>query len=163
MRLNLRLGNDVGWCVFVGGMYEANELAFLAAVLEPGMTFVDVGANEGLFTLVGASSVGDGGRVLAVEPSSREFERLGANIALNALDNVEASRLASTATPAARSSPAPGSGTRGRTRSASESPIPASPRPEARPYASRRSTGSRLAKVSIASISSSSMRRAARR
>jgi FkbM family methyltransferase len=94
LRLNLRLGNDVSLCVFVDGAYEPNELAFLASTLKPGMTVIDVGANEGLFTLVSASCVGEGGRVLALEPSSREFDRLGANVALNRLANVEPVRLA---------------------------------------------------------------------
>lgn len=94
LKLNLRLGNDLSWCVFVGGMYEPNELAFFATVLEHGMTVVDVGANDGLYSLVAASRVGEHGRVLAVEPSSREFGRLQANIGLNQLGNVEAIRLA---------------------------------------------------------------------
>jgi FkbM family methyltransferase len=94
LKLKLRLGNDVSWSVFVGGMYEPNELAFFAATLEPGMTVVDIGANEGLFSLVAASCVGEGGRVIAIEPSSREFEYLRANIALNQLANVEPVRIA---------------------------------------------------------------------
>jgi FkbM family methyltransferase len=94
LRLNLQVGNDIGWCVFVGGAYEPNELAFLAATLKPGMTVIDVGANEGLHTLVAASRVGPAGRVLAVEPSSREFHRLLANVELNRLDNIEAHRVA---------------------------------------------------------------------
>jgi FkbM family methyltransferase len=94
LKLKLRLGNDISWCVFVGGMYEPNELALVAATLEEGMTFVDIGANEGLFTLVASGRVGTGGRVLALEPSSREFELLASNIELNVLRNVEPFRLA---------------------------------------------------------------------
>ena len=94
VKLKLRLGNDVSWSVFVGGMYEPNELAFFAATLQPGMTVLDVGANEGLFTLVAASRVDTGGRVLAVEPSLREFDWLRANIALNQFENVEPVRIA---------------------------------------------------------------------
>jgi FkbM family methyltransferase len=94
LRINLWLGNDVSWCVFVGGMYEPNELAFLAAALEPGMAVIDIGANDGLFTLVAASRVGPHGRVLAVEPSSREFGRLKRNVELNQLGNIESFRLA---------------------------------------------------------------------
>jgi FkbM family methyltransferase len=94
LRINLRLGNDVSWSVFVGGMYEPNELALFAATLQPGMTVLDVGANDGLYTLVAASRVGEGGSVLALEPSSREFERLLANVDLNGLRNVKAFRLA---------------------------------------------------------------------
>jgi FkbM family methyltransferase len=94
LRLRLRLGNDIGWSVFIGGAYEPNELVFLAATLQPGMTFVDVGANEGLYTLLAAVQVGNGGRVFALEPSSREVERLRANIDVNRLRNVEVFQLA---------------------------------------------------------------------
>lgn len=94
LKLDLRLGNDIGWCVFVGGAYEPNELAFLRATLEPGMTVVDIGANEGLYTLFAASRVGEHGRVFAFEPSSREFGRLLVNISRNRLENIEAFRLA---------------------------------------------------------------------
>ena len=94
LRLSLRLGNDVSLAAFVDGRYEPDELAFLAATLKPGMTVIDVGANEGLVTLVSAACVGAAGRVLALEPSSREFDRLQANLALNRVTNVEPFRLA---------------------------------------------------------------------
>ena len=87
-RLRLHLGNDLSWCVFVGGTFEPNEFAFLADFLEPRMTFVDVGANDGAYTLFAARRVGAHGRVVAIEPSSREFERLTSNLELNQLANV---------------------------------------------------------------------------
>ena len=58
------------------------------------MVFLDGGANDGLYSLYASRRVGAAGRVLAIEPSPREFERLGANIRLNALSNVEAMRIA---------------------------------------------------------------------
>ncbi|MEZ5889988.1 MAG: FkbM family methyltransferase [Xanthobacteraceae bacterium] len=53
------------------------------------MTLVDVGAN-GLFTIAGAHKVGPTGKVLAFEPSKREYQNLDRNIALNKFDNVVA-------------------------------------------------------------------------
>jgi FkbM family methyltransferase len=53
------------------------------ARLEPGDVFIDVGANIGLYSILAARKVGSTGRVLAFEPSSREFTRLLANLALN--------------------------------------------------------------------------------
>jgi FkbM family methyltransferase len=88
LRIWLYLGNDQSWAMFVGGAYEPNEFAFLATVLRPGMTFVDVGANEGLYTAFAARWVRAKGRVLAVEPSSRERARLSRNVDLNRLRNV---------------------------------------------------------------------------
>lgn len=88
------VGNDISQCLFVGGCYEPNEFAFLDSFLERGMVFVDVGANEGLYTLFAASKVGDSGRVVALEPSEREYKRLLKNLALNGLRNVRPLRLA---------------------------------------------------------------------
>jgi FkbM family methyltransferase len=61
---------------------------FLSKVLEPGGTFIDVGANIGLYSLAAARIVGSGGRVLAFEPSSRERELLERNIDRNCLTQV---------------------------------------------------------------------------
>jgi FkbM family methyltransferase len=50
------------------------------------MTFVDVGANWGYFTLLAAHLVGARGRVLSLEPDPRLFATLQENLALNAYD-----------------------------------------------------------------------------
>jgi FkbM family methyltransferase len=72
------------------GRYEPQETALLRALLRPGMTFADVGANWGYFTLLGAHLVGPRGRVLAVEADPRMFATLARNIARNALPHVTA-------------------------------------------------------------------------
>lgn len=74
--------------LFVTGYYEPNEFMLLSKILKPSMTFVDVGANLGLYTLYAARKVGPEGVVLALEPSSREFRKLCANVELNKLPNV---------------------------------------------------------------------------
>jgi len=94
LRVSLRMGNDTSWSVFVDGAYEPNELAFLADTLRPGMTVIDVGANEGLYTLAAARLVRDSGLVVAVEPSTREVAVLERNIRLNRLQNVQVVRAA---------------------------------------------------------------------
>jgi FkbM family methyltransferase len=87
-QIETTLGTDASLCVYVAGSFEPNEFAFLARTLRPGMTFIDVGANEGLFTLFAARHVGTAGRVIAAEPSGRERTLLERNIALNGLANV---------------------------------------------------------------------------
>jgi FkbM family methyltransferase len=52
------------------------------------MVFVDVGANDGYYTLFAARRVGASGRVVAAEPSSRERAHLQRNLGRNGLDNV---------------------------------------------------------------------------
>ncbi len=87
-------GDEACRSLFVTGYYEPNEFCVLDKILRPGMTFVDVGANMGLYTLFPAGRVGPQGTVLAIEPSRREFERLQRNVEANALANV---RLVQTA------------------------------------------------------------------
>ncbi len=88
LRLDLVLGNDQSRCLFVGGSFEPNEFAFLQKALTRGAVFVDIGANEGFYTVFAANLIGPRGRVIAVEPSPREYGRLDRNIALNRLTNV---------------------------------------------------------------------------
>jgi FkbM family methyltransferase len=88
LRLNLYLGNDLSRQLFVGGCADPNEFALLDKLLQPGMTFVDAGANDGLYTLFAARALGPEGLVLSFEPSAREFSRLERNVALNGFTNV---------------------------------------------------------------------------
>jgi FkbM family methyltransferase len=88
-RLNLLLDNDLSLTLFAGGAFEPNQFALLDRVLRPGMVVLDGGANEGVYTVFAAARVGPKGRIIAVEPSPRELERLKANLALNRLRNVE--------------------------------------------------------------------------
>lgn len=70
------------------GCYEPQETALVRVMLKPGMTFVDVGANWGYFTLMGAGLIGDAGRVISFEPDPRLFRILDDNIKLNRLTYV---------------------------------------------------------------------------
>ena len=71
------------------GSYEPATGAFLADKLRPGDTFVDGGANDGYFTLMGSSLVGRSGQVVAFEPSFAPWVRLLRNLRLNLAANVE--------------------------------------------------------------------------
>lgn len=50
------------------GAYESETVRWLTHNLATGMTFFDIGANSGYFTLLGAKLVQPGGRVVAFEP-----------------------------------------------------------------------------------------------
>jgi len=102
-----RLADDIGGAAFVcdlgdaiarevclTGYYEPPVTRVMQRLLAPGGTLVDAGANWGYFTLVGARLVGAGGRVVAIEPDPRHFERLRTNTAMNRLANVTALPLA---------------------------------------------------------------------
>ena len=84
-RLRLYLGNDLSRQIYIAGSVDPNEFAFLDRFLQPGMTFLDVGANEGIYSVFAARRVGAEGTVWAFEPSRRELDRLRCNLELNGL------------------------------------------------------------------------------
>ncbi len=67
------------------GEYEPLTTQLLEQLLQEGMTFVDIGAHVGLFTLPAAMWVGKSGRVVAFEPHPDNFSLLEQNIANNNL------------------------------------------------------------------------------
>ena len=78
----------IGQYIYLTGTYEPTTGTVIAALLEEGATMVDVGANVGYFTLLGASRVGAHGRVYAFEPIPNTRKRLLENLALNRTGNV---------------------------------------------------------------------------
>lgn len=65
------------------------ELPFLMHFLQPGMTAVDIGANNGVYSLAMARAVGPAGKVFAYEPARDTRQLLEASRLLNAADNLE--------------------------------------------------------------------------
>jgi FkbM family methyltransferase len=55
---------------------DIGDLRFLWNFLEEGMTFLDVGAHHGLYSIIAAKKLGRDGRVIAFEPSPRERQRM---------------------------------------------------------------------------------------
>jgi FkbM family methyltransferase len=86
--------NENSRALFITGNFEPSEMSWLADNLKDDMVFIDVGANMGIYTMFAAKLVGAGGRVLAVEPSEREFQRLSFHVVLNDLGNVTCLRIA---------------------------------------------------------------------
>ncbi|MDF1667803.1 MAG: FkbM family methyltransferase, partial [Planctomycetota bacterium] len=94
LKLHLYLGHDLSRQLYIAGCYEPNAFFALHQIIKPGMTVIDVGAHEGVFTLFCAQKVGQSGAVFAFEPSPRERKRLNSNIELNQLNQVQVSDLA---------------------------------------------------------------------
>jgi FkbM family methyltransferase len=81
--------NDfVGAALFNGG-FENIECSFVESFLRPGMSVLDIGAHHGFYTLLASTKVGAHGKVLAVEASPREREKLGTHLRLNRCKNVQ--------------------------------------------------------------------------
>jgi FkbM family methyltransferase len=73
---------------------EQRVLELLVSSLKPGDVVFDVGANVGLYTVLLAKVVGDGGQVIAFEPGSEAYATLRENLELNSLRNVRCFRKA---------------------------------------------------------------------
>ncbi|MCP3990234.1 MAG: FkbM family methyltransferase [Actinomycetia bacterium] len=82
------------------GQYERAELDLLDSLLEPGMTIVDVGANNGVYTCIASQLVGHSGKVVSIEPISENLTALRESVALNqpATENVTIIPVAAGAT-----------------------------------------------------------------
>jgi FkbM family methyltransferase len=80
--------------VCFNGRYEPQETSLLESILRPGMTFADIGANWGYFTLLASFLVGASGRVISLEPDPRLFAELQDNIARNQLSQTTALQVA---------------------------------------------------------------------
>ena len=71
------------------GSYEPQLLDFYKRRLKPGMTFVDVGANIGLYSTFSlAQLVGDTGKVISFEPNSENCRLILLTALKNHFDNI---------------------------------------------------------------------------
>lgn len=85
MVLDLRSQGD-RVCYFIGRYLDTASQKVLTALLRPGETFIDVGANTGMMTLTGAAAVGPTGVVHAFEPYRPVFERMKRTVEANGLN-----------------------------------------------------------------------------
>ncbi len=74
--------------LFLYGTFEISETRLIQSFLRPGMTFVDVGANIGYYTLIAARLVEETGLVHCFEPNDPMRLKLEANIRRNGFGNV---------------------------------------------------------------------------
>lgn len=72
------------------GVFEKDEIDGFCSEIRDGMTFVDVGANIGLYTALALRQMPTCGIIIAVEPSKENFSYLERNISEN---KVSASRV----------------------------------------------------------------------
>jgi len=75
------------------GILGKDELKILAGLIRRGMTVIDAGANQGIYTLYLADLVG-AGRVFAFEPEPRLYGQLVSNVRNNSVENVNCYQIA---------------------------------------------------------------------
>lgn len=93
MRFLCRLNEHMGSQIFWRGFYSGEQLALLDRIARPEDWFVDVGANQGEFTVFMAKRL-TRGRVISFEASPGHYARLCDNVRLNGLPNVQTVNVA---------------------------------------------------------------------
>lgn len=89
--ITVMLPETVSVQIATDSYFEKHETLTLLKLLRPGMTFFDIGAHVGYFSLLASHLVGDGGQVHSFEPTPRTFRMLAenakrhANITVNSL------------------------------------------------------------------------------
>jgi FkbM family methyltransferase len=77
------MGSNIYW----KGLHQKAEIVFLKSILKNDMVFVDMGANQGEFSIVLASLLTEG-KVISFEPIEAIRQDLEVNIRLNNLKNI---------------------------------------------------------------------------
>lgn len=91
VKINLYKDSVLSRLIYQG--FEKEETEYLTKTLKKGDTFVDIGTNIGLFSLIASKIVGNDGKVLCFEPAPQTFFRLNENIKLNNFKNIESRNL----------------------------------------------------------------------
>jgi len=77
--MTLVWGEVVSQAIFANGFFEEGLTRMLLRYLRPGMTFFDVGAHFGYFTMLASRIVGADGQVHAFEPTKSTYKILSLN------------------------------------------------------------------------------------
>src|SRR5271156_5168155 len=93
-RIYLNLHESAAMVQRAMGAYEPAKYALIRRHLRPGMTFIDVGANKGDFTLLAARLVGESGTVISIEPEPENHSMLLRSIELNGYANIRVLQVA---------------------------------------------------------------------
>lgn len=93
-RLVVDVGDYAHRQIYFRGEYEPATTGLLRRLAKPEWTVLDVGANIGYFSLLGAALGSPGARVIAFEPNPRLADMLARSIKLNPSLNIRLERSA---------------------------------------------------------------------
>jgi len=86
--------SNFGKTICQNGDYEPSMTETLQHYLHPSSIFIDVGANEGYFSVIAANLVKPTGKVISVEPQQRLRPVLEQNFKINGIENISLFNLA---------------------------------------------------------------------
>jgi FkbM family methyltransferase len=83
IRMKVDISKSMGSAIYWRGAHDWRPIFAMEKCVKKGDTVIDIGANQGEYSLWSARMVGVMGKVYAFEPLSAIFERLKENISLN--------------------------------------------------------------------------------
>lgn len=77
-----------------GDYYEPEVTTFIVNHLRIGDIFLDIGSNNGYYSIIASQLVGPDGKVISIEPNKSTYIRLMENIKVNGIKNVNSFNIA---------------------------------------------------------------------
>jgi FkbM family methyltransferase len=81
--------SNFGIRIMQDGYYEKKNTRTINELLSAGDTFIDIGANEGYFSILASKIVSKRGKVISIEPQRRLWPVIAQNIMLNDCINIQ--------------------------------------------------------------------------
>jgi len=89
-QLYIRLNDHfIGAAIANDKIYEAKVTQTLREILQPGFTFLDIGANIGYFSMLAAACLNNTGRIIAFEPMEQNRELFNLSVQANNFQNID--------------------------------------------------------------------------
>lgn len=92
LKMEVDAHSYMGGCLYWCGYHHINESLYLDKFLASDMCFVDIGANQGEFSLFASKKIKKG-KIIAFEPVSVNHKKFQKNIELNAINNIELNKF----------------------------------------------------------------------
>ena len=90
LKLRLYPLNNLGdrFLLFMPKFFNQYEFMLMSEYLKPDSTFIDIGGNMGMYSLMAAKYINQTGRILTFEPNPTLIERFKYNIEINGFDEL---------------------------------------------------------------------------
>lgn len=87
LKMQINPFNYMGGSIYWSGFHHITEMVYLNRFLSTEMNFIDIGANQGEFSLFAANKI-KSGQVFSFEPVKQQYNSLIKNKELNKLDSI---------------------------------------------------------------------------
>ena len=79
--------SNLGYSIIENKVYEPKTVTIFHSAINKGDIVLDIGANEGFFSVLAGQIIGKHGKVIAIEPQKRLIDIIEINFSINQLAN----------------------------------------------------------------------------